>query len=456
LAELTGRARSKEARVVLAGGTVIDELGERRADVLVEGSSVALVSERIDPPRGAMVLDAGGCLVAPGLVDLHAHLREPGGEAAETVESGSRAAALGGFTAVVAMPNTDPPVDDASVVEHVRTLSKSALCHVEVAGCITEGRRGERLAALGEMARAGVRMFTDDGSGVQDGGLMRRAMEYAGGLGVLIAEHCEDSAIAAGGHMHEGACSSALGVPGVPSAAEEAMAARDLLLARATGARLHLMHVSSSLTVEMARQAKLAGARVSLEATPHHLVLLDSALSGFDPVFKVNPPLRPAAHVAALRRACREGVVDAIATDHAPHPKEAKEVPLIDASPGMTGLETALAVAVGALCRGEPAVFGDEDAKGASLAEVLALMSWRPARVAGISRSQGGDQGGPIEAGAPANLFVLDPSKRWEVHAEHMASLSSNTPFEGWELIGAVRHTVYRGEPVVVDGMALR
>ena len=432
--------------VLVRGGTVVDELGERRADVLVRGGAVVEVDNALDAPSGATVLDAGGCLVSPGLVDIHVHLRQPGMEEAETVESGSRAAALGGFTAVLAMPNTDPPVDSAAVAGEVLSLGASALCRVSVAGAITVGRAGERLAPMGELAALGVRVFTDDGAGVQDAGVMRRALEYARGLGVTLAQHCELSSLADGGLMHEGEWSSRLGVPGVPAEAEELMVARDVALARLTGARVHFLHLSTAGSAALVAQAKQEGLAVSAEVTPHHLTLTDAELESYDPLYKVNPPLRRAADVSALRAGCAAGTIDAVASDHAPHPPEAKETTLEAAAPGMLGLETALAVTMGALT----------DGTGMSARDVLALMSWRPARVAGMAAEHGGDQGGPIQPGAAANLCVFDPAREWEVDPARLASRSRNTPWAGRTLRGRVRHTIYRGEPVVIDGAAQR
>jgi dihydroorotase len=469
---------------VIRGGTVVDERGERAADVVVSGGTVVDVGPGADVPRGATVLDAGGCLVSPGLVDLHTHLRQPGAEEAETVETGSRAAALGGFTAVVAMPNTDPPVDSAAVALEVLSLGAGALCRVAVAGAITVGRAGERLAPMGELASLGVTVFTDDGAGVQDVGVMRRALEYAHGLGVTLAQHCEDAVLAAGALMHEGEWSSRLGVPGSPAEAEELMVARDIALARLTGGRLHFLHLSTARSAAMVAAAKAEGLAVSAEVTPHHLSLTHAELAGYDPVFKVNPPLRTESDVAALRRACACGTVDAVATDHAPHPPESKESTLDVAPPGMLGLQTALPVVLAALCGGPtphgPAGNGrrsggsagngrrsggpgdgaaGEDASGGlpmTPGAVLGLLSWQPARIAGLSRDQGGDQGGPVEPGAPANLCVIDPAATWEVDPLRLASRSRNTPWAGRVLTGQVRHTVMRGEPVVLDAEAQR
>lgn len=422
---------------------MVDERGERRADVVVTDGSITAVGTGIDVPTGATVLDAGGCLVAPGLVDLHTHLRQPGGEEAETVETAARAAARGGYTAVVGMPNTNPTIDNAAVALEVLGLGASAMCRVAVAGAITVGRAGERLAPMSELAALGVTLFTDDGTGVQDAAVMRRALEYARGLGVTLGQHCEDGALAAGGHMNEGAWSSRLGVPGVPAAAEELMVARDIMLARLTGGRIHFLHLSTAGSVALVAAAKAEGLAVTAEVAPHHLALTDGELAGYDAVFKVNPPLRTEADVAAVRAGCGDGTVDAVATDHAPHPSEAKEGPLDAAAAGMLGLETAVAVTLEALAP-------------LSVREVLALLSWRPARIAGLSIDQGGDQGGPVAVGLPGNLCVIDPAERWEVDPDQMSSRSRNTPWAGRTLTGKVRHTVYRGEPVVVDAEPCR
>jgi dihydroorotase len=429
------------ADVLIRGGTVVDATGSRDADVVIQGRQVAAVGPGLDPPPGARVLDAVGCVVAPGLVDLHTHLRQPGREEAETVETGARAAALGGYTAVVAMPNTEPALDCAGAVREVLELGASATCDVRVAGAITVGRKGERLAPLAEMADLGVRLFTDDGAGVQDTRLMRRAFEYAAGLGVTLAQHCEDAVLAAGGHMHEGEWSSRLGIPGMPAEAEELMVLRDLALARLTaglGSRLHLLHLSTTGSVAAVRAAKAAGLRVTAEAAPHHFTLTDAVVASYDPVFKVNPPLRPAADVEAVKAGLADGTVDAVATDHAPHAPEDKEVPFDEARPGMLGLETALALALTELAL--------------PIERVVGLLSWQPARIAGLT----GRHGGPVAEGMAANLCVVDPATTWLVEPDRLASRSRNTPFTGRKLTGRVRHTILRGEPVVVDGEATR
>ena len=425
---------------MVRGGQVVDATGQRRADVAVADGAVVAVEAGLEPSSDAVVLDASGCIVAPGLVDLHSHLREPGREEAERVETGARAAALGGYTAVVAMPNTEPAIDSAAVVRQVMDLGATALVDVAVAGAITVGRRGERLAPLAEMAALGVHVFTDDGCGVQDARLMRRALEYASALDVVLAQHCEETRLAAGGQMHEGEWSSRLGVPGIPAAAEELMVQRDISLSRLTGGRVHMLHLSTAGSVALVEAAKGEGLAVTAEAAPHHLCLTDADVAGYDPVFKVNPPLRGAADVAAVRAGLASGVIDAIATDHAPHTQEAKEAPFDQAPPGMIGLETALAIALSELVDQLP------------VAEILGLLSWRPARIAGLSSNHGG----PVAPGAAANLCVIDPAATWVVDPLRMASRSRNTPFAGRRLTGRVRHTVYRGEPVVVDGEAQR
>ena len=415
---------------VVKGGLVIDQTGERSADVVVDDGQIVAVGADLS---GDEVLDAAGCVVAPGFVDLHTHLRQPGAEEAETIETGGWAAIRGGFSAVVAMPNTNPPIDCAAVVQEVLALGSQAPCDVYTSGAITVGRRGDRLAPMAEMAALGVRLFTDDGNGVQDAGLMRRAMEYAAGLGVVLAQHCEVDSLAAGGHMHEGVWSSRLGIPGVPAEAEELMVMRDIALSRFTGAPVHFQHLSTEGSIAMVRAAREAGVAVTAEVATHHFTLTDEACASYDPVFKVNPPLRPAEDRDAVRQGLADGAVDAIATDHAPHSPDAKEMPFDQAPPGMLGLETALALALTEL--------------DLPIAEVVGLLSWRPAAIAGLS----GVHGGPIEPGAPANLCVLDPQETWTVDPDEMASRSRNTPYAGRQVRGRVRHTVVGGRAMLVD-----
>ncbi len=430
----TGIATAKS--VVIKGGTVLDQRGEHRADVRVEGGVVTEVGAAL---RGGDTLDAGGCMVTPGFVDLHVHLREPGREEAETIETGSRAAAMGGFTAIVAMPNTEPPHDSLAVVQMVRRRGQEAgLCDVLPSGCITMGRAGETLAPMAELAAAGVHIFTDDGTGVQDPLLMRRALEYAKSLGITLAQHCEVSRLTEGAVMHEGACCSRLGVPGWPAVAEELMVMRDIELSRLTGAPVHFLHLSTAKSVDLVRTAKADGLRVTAEAAPHHFTLTDEMLTGFDPIFKVNPPLRERADIDAVKRGLADGTIDAIATDHAPHPAELKEMPLDQAPPGMLGLETSLALSISEL--------------GLELRHVVALLSWRPAAIAGVADRHGR----AIEVGAPANITVFDPDLAWTVSPARLASKSRNTPYAGRTVRGKVRHTVLCGVPVVIDGEAQR
>ena len=417
--------------LVIKGGRVVGPNGVSLADVLVDNGVIAAIGDDL---RGDTTLDAGGCFVAPGLVDLHTHLREPGKEEAETVESGSRAAALGGYTAVVAMPNTSPAIDNAAMVRDVLGLGRRAeLCDVFVSGAITVGRKGEQLSPMAEMAALGVRLFTDDGTGVQDTRLMRRAMEYAMGLGVTLAQHCEDNAMANGGHMHEGEWSSRLGIPGQPAEAEELMVMRDLALARLTGATVHFQHLSTAGSVEMVRLARAQGVRATAEATPHHFTLTDAECASFDPVFKVNPPLRTEADRDAVKAGLLAGVFDAIATDHAPHLPHEKEMAFDQAPPGMLGLETALALALTEL--------------NMPIEQLISIMSTKPAAVAHI-----GNTHGTLAVGRRAHICVIDPTHMWTVEANKLASLARNTPFAGRTLSGKVRHTIYAGNAVVVDG----
>ena len=419
---------------VIKGGTVVDASGTRVADVMFEGGVITAVEPNLD---GKTVVDASGCIVAPGLVDLHTHLREPGREEAETIETGTRAAALGGYTAVVAMPNTEPAIDTVEVVRDIlATASGVGSCEVFPSGAITVGRKGEHLAPMAEMARAGVRLFTDDGTGVQDGGLMRRALEYAKGLGVTLAQHCEDTALAAGGSMHEGAWSSRLGIPGQPSSAETAMVLRDIELVRLTGAPMHFLHMSTAESLRAIAQAKADGLPITAEVAPHHFTLTDACCCDYDATFKVNPPLRTEADVEAVKDALRNGTVDAIATDHAPHAPELKEMPFDQAPPGMLGLETALALAL---------------ELDLPIERVLAYLSWQPAAIAGITATHGA-----IAKGRAANICVIDPSHEWVVEARALASKSRNTPYDGRKLKGKVRHTILNGTPTVLDGVAQR
>ena len=420
--------------IVVKGGTVINRSSQEVADVKIENDCVVEVGKNL---KGDIHLDASGCIVSSGFVDLHAHLREPGKEEAETIETGSRAGALGGYTALVAMPNTDPPQDSVAVIDFVREQGKRAgLVDVVPSGCITLGRQGESLAPMAELANAGVTLFTDDGNGVQDAALMRRALEYAKGLGITLAQHCEVAELTKGAVMNECSCCTDLGLPGWPSIAEELMVFRDIELVRITGASMHFLHLSTKRSVELVRAAKRDGLAITAEVTPHHLSLTQELLSSYNPVFKVNPPLRSIEDIRALKAGLLDGTIDAIATDHAPHPRRDKEMSLDMAPPGMLGLETALGVV---LAEG-----------GCEIRDVVALMSWNPAKIARIDTEHGRD----VVAGVKANLCVFDPQLTWSVDPERLASKSINTPYVGRTLRGRVRHTIFKGTATVIDGQA--
>jgi dihydroorotase len=426
---------------MLKGGRVVDPAAgtDEIRDVAIEGDAL------VDPKglEDADVIDASGLVIAPGLVDLHTHVREPGREDEETIATASAAAARGGYTAICTMPNTDPVADSAAIVEKVWALGREiGLVDVVPAGALSKGLAGEQMSDLGEMARsyANVRMFTDDGHGVQDALFARRTMEYLVAFDAIYAEHCEVEALAAGGQMNEGDRSASLGLRGIPAEAEELMAARDVALARLTGCRLHLLHISTKGTVEIVRQAKRDGLRVTAEATPHHFTLTDAALEEYDPMAKVNPPLRGEADRLAVIEGLRDGTIDAIATDHAPHAQEEKDQELTFAPPGLVGLETALALGITELV--EP---GHLD-----LSDLIRRMSTEPARILGLD-----GRGGPLEIGGRADIVVFDPAAKWVVDPAEFASKSRNTPFAGRELSGRVIHTFFAGRQTVRDGRVL-
>ncbi|RKW71188.1 dihydroorotase [Galactobacter caseinivorans] len=394
----------------------------------------------LSAPERATVVEAQGLVLLPGLVDPHTHLREPGREDAETVETGTRAAAKGGYTAVHAMANSLPVADTAGVVEQVWRLGReSGWVDVRPVGAVTVGLAGERLAELGAMAesRAGVRVFSDDGICVSDPVLMRRALEYVKAFDGVIAQHAQEPRLTEGAQMNEGVVSAELGLAGWPAVAEESIIARDVLLAQHVGSRLHVCHVSTAGSVEILRWAKARGVDVTAEVTPHHLLLTDELARDYDPVFKVNPPLRTAADVQALREAVADGTIDVIGTDHAPHPTEAKECEWAAAAMGMTGLETALPVVQHALV--DTGLIQWED--------VARIMSATPALIGRLP-----DQGRPIRAGEPAHLTLVDPAAKTVVNPESHATKGRNSPFRGLELPGRVMHVFYHGHPTVVDG----
>jgi dihydroorotase len=414
-------------------------LGGEPADLVLRDGVIAELGAGLSA-RGARVLDADGLVALPGLVDLHTHLREPGREDAETVETGSQAAALGGFTAVHAMANTDPVADTAGVVEQVWQLGRRAgWVDVRPVGAVTVGLRGERLAELGAMAdsAAAVRVFSDDGRCVWDPVLMRRALEYVKAFDGVVAQHAQEPRLTEGAQMHEGEVSAVLGLTGWPAVAEEAVIARDVLLAEHVGSRLHVCHVSTAGSVEIVRWAKSRGIAVTAEVTPHHLLLTDELVRGYDPVYKVNPPLRTANDVAALRAALADGTIDVVATDHAPHPTEDKDCEWAVAAMGMTGLETALSVVAEAMVE-----TGLLDWAG-----VAQRMSVTPARIGRVT-----GQGRPLAVGEPAHLTLLDPAARQVVDPAAMATMGRNSPYRGRTLPGRVVATVYGGRPTVLDG----
>ncbi|MFB6396242.1 dihydroorotase [Polymorphospora lycopeni] len=414
-------------------------VGAEPTDLLVRDGLVVEAGRGL-AATGAEVLEADGLVALPGLVDLHTHLREPGREDAETVETGSRAAALGGYTAVCAMANTSPVADTAGVVEQVWRLGREAgLVDVQPIGAVTVGLAGERLAELGAMATsaANVRIFSDDGHCVADPRLMRRALEYVKAFDGVIAQHAEEPRLTQGAQMHEGEVSTRLGLTGWPAVAEEAIIARDVLLAEHVGSRLHICHVSTAGSVEVLRHAKERGVRVTAEVTPHHLLLTDERAATYDPVFKVNPPLRTADDVAALRAALADGIIDIVATDHAPHAVEDKECEWGYARPGMVGLETALSVVL--------------DVLGERWDLIADRMSRTPARIAGLT-----EHGHAPAPGAPATFTLVDPKARRTVDPMDSASRSRNNPYAGLVLPGRIVATFLRGVPTVLDGKAVR
>jgi dihydroorotase len=430
---------------LLRRGRLVGPNSTRVADVLVRDGRITEIAESIDAPAGAQVIDVEGSWVGPGFVDLHTHLREPGREAAETIESGARAGAIGGYCAMVAMPNTEPALDNVALVSYVLDKGARTPLDVAVAGAITQGREGRHLAPLAEMAALGVRLFTDDGTGVQDPSLMRRALDYARPLGVRLAQHCEDEALAAGGSMNEGVVSSRLGLVGRPALAEELMVLRDIELVRLTGGAVHFLHLSTARSIALVSAARREGLDVTCEVAPHHLTLDETACAGFDAQFKVHPPLRTGVDVAALRRALCDGLIDAVATDHAPHSPELKDRAFDEAPAGMLGLEHAAALAYEAL--------GAADCDPVAF---FAVMSRGPARVAQLRASdvrvRHSAHGGDLTAGEDANVTVFDPRVEWTAHREDLQSRARNTPYDGRLLHGRVTTTIAKGQLVVHEG----
>ena len=431
--------------IVLRRGLVVGPSSTSVADVLVSDGRIAQVAPHVEAPAGALEIDVEGCWVGPGFVDLHTHLREPGREAAETIESGARAGAVGGYCALVAMPNTEPALDNVALVSYVLERGARTPLDVAVAGAITMGRAGEHLTPMAELAALGVRLFTDDGTGVQDPSVMRRALDYARPLGVRLAQHCEDESLAGAGSMNEGVVSGRLGLVGRPALAEELMVMRDIELVRLTGAALHFLHLSTARSIAMVDAARREGLDVTCEVAPHHLTLDEGACAGFDALYKVHPPLRTPGDVAALRQALRDGEFDAVATDHAPHSPELKDRAFDEAPAGMLGLEHAASLTYEALgatsC--DPLLFFD-------------VLSRGPARVAQLRaedvRVHLGAHGGDVRAGEEANLTVFDPRAHWVASRAVLQSRARNTPYDGRPLSGRVTTTIARGQLVVHEG----
>ncbi len=420
--------------LVIRGGRVIDpsQHHDAVADVVILDGRIAGVGQGLGVPDGAQVVDASGKVVAPGLIDLHVHLREPGREDVETVASGARAAAAGGFTAVCPMPNTDPVTDNQAAVGFiVKQALAAGAARVYPIAAVSLGQKGQQLAEFGELVGAGAVAVSDDGKPVASSHLMRMALSYARTFDIPVADHCEDPTLKADGVMHEGLVSTRLGLRGIPAAAEEIMVARNLLLAELTGGHVHLCHMSTRGSVELIRRAKEKGVRVTAEATPHHLTLTDEACEGYNTNAKMNPPLREAADVAALRAALQDGTIDVIATDHAPHHYDAKEREFDDAPFGIVGLETALGLGITELVRGGLL----------TLPQLIDRMSTSPARVFHLP-------GGTLRRGSPGDLVIFDPEERWRVDPARFLSKSRNSPFAGRELAGRVLRTVIDGRTV--------
>jgi dihydroorotase len=420
--------------ILIRGGRVVDPTRnvDGIADVYLEGGTVAAVGRDIGSPEEALVLEAAGKIVAPGLIDLHVHLREPGQEELETVASGAMAAAAGGFSAVCAMPNTDPVTDNQAAIGFIVSQAHRAnKARVYPIGAISLGQRGQQLAEFGELVGAGAVAVSDDGKPVVSSHLMRTALEYARTFGIPVADHCEDPTLSAGGAMHEGIVSTRLGLKGIPAAAEEIMVARDILLAEHTGGHIHLCHMSTRGSVELIRRAKDKNIRVTAEACPHHFTLTHESCEGYDTNAKMSPPLREPEDREAIRQALRDGTIDTICTDHAPHHYDTKERAFDDAPNGIIGLETALGLAITELV----------ETGLVTIPQLIERMSTRPAKIFNL-------QGGTLAPGSPADVLIADPKAQWAVDPTTFFSKSRNTPFGGRQLTGRPEVTIVRGQVV--------
>jgi len=431
-ARLPQRAKtSMSSTILIRGGRVIDPAQEidEIVNVAIRDGCIAAIGRQA-PTSADEVVDATGLLVTPGLIDMHVHLREPGYEEDETIETGTAAAVAGGFTAVACMPNTDPPLDNDAAIEFVlRQAARTAAARVYPIGALTEGRQGKELAEIGLMVRAGAVAFSDDGDGVADAGVCLRAMRYLSMFERLFIQHCDEPSLSRGGCMNAGPTATRLGLPGIPAIAEVVMVQRDLTLAAQANVRYHVAHISTAGAVELVRAAKRKGQRVSAEVTPHHLLLTDEACATYDTNYKMNPPLRSRADVQACLEAVRDGTIDCLVTDHAPHGRESKEHEFQYASAGIIGLETALPLFIRALI--EPGLV--------TWPRLIAAMSTRPAELLGVG-------GGTLKVGQPADVTLIDPQTEWTIDPERMRSKSRNTPFAGWKVRGRALGTLVNGQ----------
>lgn len=424
--------------LLIKGGRVIDPQNQLDGikDILIQDKKIMAIEEQISPEEGWEVLDAQGLLVFPGLIDMHVHLREPGQEHKETIRTGLMAAAKGGFTTVCCMPNTKPSIDDRTIVEALDRKAHGAKVTLKVIGAATKGIDTDQLTEMGDMKEAGIVAISNDGKAVKNAYITRRVLEYARQFGLILIEHCEDDSLAAGGFMHEGYYSTILGLKGIPRESEDIIVARDIILSRMTDAPVHIAHISSKNSVELVRQAKREGLRVTAEVTPQHLVLTDQAVESYDTSTKINPPLRSEEDRQALVEGLLDGTIDIIATDHAPHARYEKEVEYAYAPFGAVGLETALSLIYTRFVR----------TGIMTLDQLVLAMSGNPGRIFSL--------GGQIKVGENADLTLFDPESRWTVDPEAFYSMGRNTPFKGMELEGAVRHTIVKGEFALRDGKA--